>query len=268
MKHWLLLMVVCSANPAAAAFDYAANSAFSASLQSSFTAYSSHPAAFLINPALMKKAGNAALSINYCQPWGISQLQYGSLAAVLPLGQFGSALMIERMGHTRYQESRIMPALSWHQLSSGLSLGISIPVYIVSADRYSASNAVGINVGFSWRISESLNIGGSAENFNRPLLAGSVEELPQHLRFGLAWFANDDLTTFINVQKDAWFDPEVVFGVDYTPTSAFTITSSYSSAGEMPAAGIRTGIGHWRVEYAWQYHLELGASHVFGLSWQ
>ena len=128
-------------------------------------------------------------------------------------------------------------------------------------------NTLGFSVGFRYKISPYLWIGGTIENINRPELNGYSEELPQIIQFGLQYKVVNQLFTHLSIQKDAWFSPIVSIGIEYEIVKSLQLSSGFSSAASLPSIGICLNIFSVKVDYSVQHHFDLGPTHFVGIAY-
>jgi hypothetical protein len=250
-----------------AAFDYPAISAHNAGLANSNLASTIAPDGFLLNPALSVNARSFYAGLNYFQLFNLKELTYSSGQAAFSFKGFGFGAGIQTFGATLYRENRITLNSSKTILKNKLAVGLSVNIYNISVQNYSNINSFGLDLGFRFSLSENWHIAGVVENINQPKLNGHAEELPNRIQFGFEYRVTDQLYSNVSIQKDAWFDPAVLVGVEYNLSNSLGILSGFSSAASLPSGGISLNVLNINISYSIQHHFELGPTHFIGIAY-
>lgn len=249
-----------------AAFDYPAYSARNAALSNSYLAATGIHDGFMINPALSSQTGAFYASLNYSQLYNIKELQYANGLAVLPLAAFGLGVGVENFGGALYSENKITINSSKLFYNNSLAVGVSLGVYHLSAEGYGSSSTVGLSIGILYQVTPNLHIAGVVENFNQPSINGFGEELPQRIQAGLQFEPVSHLRTHLKIQKDSYFSPEVLLGVEYRLFTNFEVFSGYSTLVTSPSFGFSLNAAKVEASYAIQHHFDLGTTHFIGIA--
>jgi len=249
------------------AFDYPAISAHNAGLANSNLASTIVPDGFLLNPALSVNAISFYAGLNYFQLFNLKELTYSSGQAALPLKGFYFGLGIQTFGETLYRENKITLNSSKKLIDQKLAIGLSVNIYNISVQNYNNINTWGLDLGFRFSLSENWHVAGVVENINQPKLNGYAEELPNRVQFGFEYRVASQLYSNVSIQKDAWFDPAVLVGVEYSLTNSLGILSGFSSAANLPSGGINLNILNINISYSIQHHFELGPTHFIGIAY-
>lgn len=267
MKIFSLIIIFMTLTSAHAAFDYPAISAHSAGLANSNLASTRTPDAFLINPALSVNVRSFYAGLNYFQLFNLSELAYSSGQAAFSFGGFAFGAGIQTFGGILYRENKITFSSARHFINKKLAVGLSVNIYNISVQNYNSINAFGLDLGFRLALSENWHMAGVVENINQPKLNGYAEELPNRAQFGFEYRVTDQLYSNVSIQKDGWFDPVVLVGVEYGLTNMLGIISGFSSAANLPSGGISLNIHNIHIDYSVQHHFELGPTHFIGIAY-
>jgi len=268
MRLLLSIILVLVILPCAyAAFDYPAISAHNAGLANSNLASTIQPDAFLLNPALSVNTHAFFAGLNYFQLFNLKELAYSSGQVAFSLKGFGFGAGIQTFGATLYRENKITLNSSKIFLKDKLALGLSVNMYNISVQNYNSINAFGLDLGFRFSLSENWHVAGVVENINQPKLNGYSEELPSRVQFGFEYRVTDQLYSNLSIQKDAWLDPAVLVGVEYSLSNSLGINSGFSSAANLPSGGINLNILNISISYSIQHHFELGPTHYIGIAY-
>lgn len=267
MKIFFVTFTLFVFTAAHAAFDYPAISAHNAGLANSNLASTRVPDGFLLNPALSVNAKSFYAGLNYFQLFNLKELTYSSGQAAFSFKGFGFGAGIQTFGSTLYRENKISLNSSMTFLNNKLAVGLSINIYNIYVENYNSINAVGLDLGFRFSLSENWHIAGVVENINQPKLNGYAEELPNRVQFGFEYRVTNQLYSNVSIQKDAWFDPTILVGIEYTLSNSLGILSGFSSAANLPCGGISLNVLNINISYSLQQHFELGPTHFIGISY-
>lgn len=252
--------------PLHAAFDYPAYSARNAAMANSYIASTFARDGFLMNPALLSNLTSFYAALNYSQLFNLNDLRYATGMVGMSLKSFGVGLGVEDFGNTLYRETKFTFSASKLFYNNVLAIGLSFQFYNVSVENYGSSNSIGLNLGIRYQILPVLHIAGAIENFNRPDLNGYGEEIPQRIQVGFQYKPLDQLAAHLKIQKDSWFSPEVLLGIEYQILNNLELYSGYSTLGTIPSFGILLNVAKVEVSYAMQYHFDLGPTHFIGIA--
>lgn len=267
MKIFCITFLVLILTHVYAAFDYPAISAHNAGLANSNLASTLSPDGFLLNPALSVNAKSFYAGLNYFQLFNLKELTYSSGQVAFSFKGFGFGAGIQTFGETLYRENKITLNSSKAFLKDKLAIGISVEIYNISIQNYNSINAFGADLGFRFSLSENWHVAGVVENINQPKLNGYSEELPSRIQFGFEYRVTNQLYSNVLIQKDAWFDPAVLVGVEYDLSNSLGILSGFSSAANLPSGGINLNILNISISYSIQHHFELGPTHFIGIAY-
>ncbi len=267
MKHWFFtLFLAFSASSLFGAFDYPAFSARNAALSGSDLAAAAGWDGFLMNPALSASASRFLGELNYFQLFNLKELRYTSGLAVFPFRGWGIGVGVENFGGTLYSESKLTVNGARRFFDAQLSVGVSVHLYHISAKNYGGSSAMGLSVGFQYRLLPTVHIAGAIDNLNRPAINGFSEQVPQTIRMGLQYQPVEKISAYAAVRKDSWFSPELAVGLAYQLFDNMRLQSGYSTRADIPSFGVLFNVLNAEVSYALQYHFDLGETHFFSVA--
>lgn len=262
-----LIILLLAIHPAYSAFDYPAFSPRHAALANSVLAGKGIGDGFVLNPALAVNAAAFYGALNYSQLFDLKELRYTNGLIGLPLNGLGLGVSIEDFGGSLYREDKLSFAVARLWYGGKLALGISVHWYHVSAKNYESINSLGISVGFRYQVTSHLSAAGVVDNVNQPRLNGFSEQIPQRISMGLFYRVSDDMDTYIAVQKDSWYSPELSMGVEYRLLRGLRIMTGYSTLASVPTAGLELKSANIKIGYSLQYHFELGITHFVGIAY-
>lgn len=261
------LMIFCFGSKAAfSAFDYPAYSARSAALSNSYIASTLARDGFILNPALLANASSFYAALNYSQLFNLKELRYANGMIIFPFKSFGVGGAIENFGTSMYRETRISLNAAKLFYNNSLSVGLSLHYYQISVDNYRNSATIGLNFGIRYQILPILHLAGAIENFNQPKLNGFGEQIPQRIQFGFQYQPVEQIAAHVKVQKDSWYSPNLSLGIEYQVFSSLGFYTGYSTLATIPSFGVRLDILKVEINYAMQYHFDLGSTHFVGIA--
>jgi len=266
MKKLAIITLFLIWNFSFAAFDYPARSAANAATGGSGSAASHLSGNFLLNPALsLNTLYPLSIGFSYFRLYNLPEFGYANAVATLRRGNYGMGLAIEHFGSRLYREETLFLNGARRFLNDKLTIGLTLKFYFLVVENYENASAAGADIGIRYRITERLSIGSAIENVNQPRINGYREELPQRMRLGIEYQPAKELYFYADLEKDAFYEPILAVGIAYQLYSNLFIRSGYNSAGPLPSVGLGLRVKGIQIDYATQYHFDLGATHFFGI---
>jgi hypothetical protein len=251
-----------------AAFELTGQNAFLNGISNSSVVAGQLFSAFLLNPATSASDRQPGLGLTYFKPYNIADLNHATLVLTFPFHNWGSGLSFYTFGNSIYTENRITLNLSRSFYNNRLSVGFNSHWYNLRVDQYSSPNAISADVGFQYRINSNLIAGFVLRNFSQPKLNNYAEEIPIVTAWGLSYKIDENIDTYLALQKENWFPLNVAFGLDFKAGSVVSFQSGFCTSPAAPALGLRINYSILNIHYAFQYHFELGSTHFWGISFQ
>ncbi len=249
-----------------AAFEYSNSNAFVNGTAGSSIASSQFFSGFLLNPAVSADLEAINVGLTYSRPYGISELVQAGIIANYLHAPYGIGVSFSSFGNNVFRESRLSFNLSRLFLDDKVSIGTNLHWYSIHAENYEIVNSLGVDVGVFYKISPSVNTGFSVQNINQPKIRNHAEELPLVTSWGFSFMPDEHISTYVAVQKDAWHPLAIHCGVNVRANSYFSLQSGFSSYPSVPALGVHFKQNWFNLAYVFQYHFELGATHLWGIS--
>jgi hypothetical protein len=131
---------------------------------------------------------------------------------------------------------------------------------------YNNLNTVGIDAGVQYLLHPGLLMGFSLINLNQPVLAGYREEIPLITRWGISYHPTKRITAFASISKDSWFPLSLRMGFQLLVNPFLSLYSGLNTDPSVPSLGLQLRRNRISVNYAFQYHFDLGGSHMWGLT--
>ncbi len=261
-----MIVSVVSIQPIIAQFEHHIVGARPASLGGSGMLLKNDPWAALANPAMYVSITDVSVSAAYT-PGRFALPELGSSAATtvfpLPIGTLAAA--VHRFGFDLYSETTVSVSGS-RSVGDRLAVGATLNWYHLSIERYGAAATVGITVGINAEITDNLSSGFVVSNINRPSIGHGKNTLPQMIRAGLLYRPHPLIRILAEIEKDVLFEPEFRFGVEYFLTESFFIRAGMNDRPTRAAGGFSVSVGNLQIDYALQWHFELGQTHFFTLT--
>jgi len=224
------------------------------------------PWAAFVNPALYASIYNATASAAYIPGrFGLSELQSSAATVIYPLSIGTAAAAVHRFGFDLYTETTISISGA-RSVGDRLAVGGTLNWYHLSIERYGSAATAGITAGIRAEITEQLSTGFVVSNINRPAIGQNNNTLPQVIRAGLLYRPHPLITIAAEIEKDILFDPEFRFGAEYILSESFYIRAGMNDRPARTAGGFTLNHRSIQLDYALQWHFELGQTHFITLT--
>jgi len=200
------------------------------------------------------------------QPFGLSELSNGSVAAAAPFN-FGSlGFALRKYGFELYRE--LTGTLSYANTFKGVHLGININYNSVTIKNYGSAGTVGIDAGLIVPVIQNFQWGIFIKNLNSPTIGISKEKLPQSFTTGVAYLPISNFTLLLDMEKEINFDLAGRFGFEYWLIDAVALRGGVSDVPTQFSGGVGIRYSLFQVDYAFTTHQELGSTHCFSITIQ
>lgn len=261
----ILIIFFCALN-LFASFETSNNSAFQGGLANSTIAADNQTPTFLINPATSSASHNFFAGISYYRPYGLSELNSGEFVITAPFKNLVTGIDLSTFGSKQYRENRISFNLSTSFLNKKLSAGANFHWYHITVQNYQNSSSLGLDVGVQYKITPGIFSGFAINNVNQPKINGYAEEIPVITTWGFMVKLDDHLTTHIAVRKESWFAPSLLLGVNFFVNQSLSLQTGFNTYPSVPSLGFKLNKSKITIYYSFQYHMLLGATHYWGIS--
>lgn len=252
--------------PLMAAFELSMSDANLSGLSGSAVASDQIYSAYLLNPAVTAALDHHNLGIQYFIPYGISELNSGSLVTNIVTSFINAGLAVSTLGNEIYHENQVIVNFSRSLLKRRFFIGLNLRWYSIQIKNYENLNVLGMDAGVQYKLYPGLLMGFSLLNLNQPLVYQHKEELPLVANWGMQISLTDQFTSYLSIQKDAWFAPSLRLGFSFWVNSFLRIQSGINSYPAIPSFGFHLKRNWVAVDYSLQYHFDLGITHFWGLS--
>lgn len=221
--------------------------------------------AALGNPAGLAFNQQTSISASIDRKFVLKELQTVSLAACLPLANWGGlAACIESGGFEAFRQTRVGLAYGKNLIAEKFALGLRLWWLQTSIPDYGNAGLPSFDLGIMGKLSEKIMVGVYAASPVRVKLAS--EPLDGLIRWGLAYMPSFKVTIFAELEKDFRHPLTGKTGIEYCPVPQLVLRCGWNSE---PAA-IYAGLGffitrQWSIDWAFSYHQWLGFSPVFSI---
>ncbi len=261
----MLLLLLTTAGLAFATGDLPERGARSAAMGGGGVALGGDAWLALRNPALL--AGVATMAAVSSTPWRFGFTELSSSAAVWtqPFAFCAAALTLTRSGSPLYRETEAAVSAG-AAFGAGLAIGMSARVLNVAIERYGSTTVPLVDVGATAEPLPSLTLGLRAGNVTLSSLRGVVyDRLPSLLHLGAVWRADSTVLLLVELEKDPRWPVLARVGGELQVGDALYLRAGSTLAPWTASGGFAVRWQRFIVEYACQWHPDLGASHTFGI---
>lgn len=261
-------MITCGIQRTSAQFEQHVLGARPASYGGSGLLLRNDPWAALVNPAMYASINDISASAAYIPGrFALSELQSSAATLIFPSSIGAAAAAIHRFGFDLYAETTVSFSAA-HTFGDRLAVGGTINWYHLSIERYGSASTAGITAGVRADITEKLSTGFVVSNINRPAIGSNRNKLPQVIRAGLLYRPHPMINIAAEVEKDILFDPEFRFGAEYLLSEFFILRAGMNDRPARAAGGFTLAHPNIQVDYALQWHFELGQTHFITITFR
>jgi hypothetical protein len=219
----------------------------------------------LTNPAGLAGEDRMVVALSVAPaPFELDELRRNSAAVVFPFPDFISSLTVSKYGFDDYRELSVRVSCAL-QIFGSVQAGITTGYNRLAIKGFGSDDALTVDVGLIWRITDDFTLGSVATNVNAPVIGFTREQIPQSLSLAGTWIPSPGFLLALDLVKDAAFPPEVKFGVEYQPVDGFVIRGGVANEPSSYSAGFGMRLGGFGLDYAFSRHPDLGMTHRFGI---
>jgi len=250
-----------------ASFELKGSSARIQALGQAYVGLANTPEAIFMNCSGLAQLTSFSGSVFYTRPFEMKELNYGSLAAIVPtpLGNFATGLI--GFGNEYYREQSFILAVS-RSARHNYYYGFNLHYMKLQISGYGSDFSVGVDFGFLIKMSKQLNWGFFATNLNRATLGRGEDNLPQTFCSGISIFPLNNLLLNLDLFKDSRLPLEFRCGIEYLLFNRIALRSGFATEPAQFCAGLGFQFSHVAVDYAVTTHQSLGLTHHFSLQLQ
>ncbi len=221
--------------------------------------------AVFLNPGGLSQLSGIEISLFYQKPFGVSDLNFGTLTVSFPVWQRRFSLGFLTLGNGLYTQQMVALGYS-HHYREKFYYGVSLRYQGTHIEGYGSGGAVGVDLGMVVPISAQLKLGFAAKNLNRPTLGAFDENLPQTFNIGASVQPLANVLFNFEIFKDVRFAPEFRFGTEFRPMENLALRAGTANNPSRFSAGFGVNVKLFSVDYAFFTHNDLGLTHQFSFS--
>lgn len=250
-----------------ASFELKGSSARVQGLGLAYVGLANTPEAIFINSSGLAQLKGFASSIYYTRPFGIKELNYGSIVATMSTPLANVALGCLNFGNELYNELSFILAFARHYRNN-FFYGINLHYMKLQIAGYGSDFSFAFDGGFLAKLNDHLGWGFFATNITRTRIGNSKDQLPQTICSGFSYAPCHDLVLNIDIFKDVNFPIELRLGIEYRLLNRLALRTGIVSEPTQFACGIGFFFSRFTVDYAMTTHQILGLSHHVSLQLQ
>ncbi len=263
---YLLIICFLSCSELLASFEHKdQGSAYIAAGSCGIAAYNNAFAIFN-NPANIGVSGNADINLFYRNFYGLKDINQISLASHFHIHRLPMGLGISTFGNKLYRETELRTGVTF-EIIQQIRMGVSLNLYHLAIENYGSSMSWGFDLAMIKNISEKITMAFVASNLNEPKIGSVAERIPTHFGFGLAYHPIADTELNFDLIKDDEFDFDYRFGIQYKTNTWLSLLCGYRDLVNSISAGLKISKDNYNLNYAFQYHLQLGGSNSMSVGY-
>jgi hypothetical protein len=239
----------------------------SAGMGCAYTALSNDVFSNIINPAGTSKIGDRSISAAISpSPYGLNELQTMYIGYAEPFTFGNIQITVSSYGFDLFKKY-ITSICYAKTFINNFSLGLNLHYDYYNIKNYGSSGLFGVDIGTMIDIISGLNWGMSLSNINSPELGNDNDKTEQLFKMGLSYSPIKEFIMDIDIQKDLKYPANICFGFDYHIASPFSIRAGINTEPAQYSFGFGLLYLNFILDYAIILHNELGASHMFSISY-
>lgn len=220
----------------------------------------------LLNPAGLSGVAEPVIGFSYSpSPFGLTELRRSAFCLALPLPWCTTSLEAVRYGFDLYRELTVALGFAI-PIGGTLCAGFTCTVNHLFVSGYGSTSALGLNAGFLWSLTQDVQLGAAAMNFNGPTLGATGEKLPQSMLVGVRCTPVAGGLIQCDINMDIRFPAELRIGFEYEILGALAFRAGVSGEPSTIAVGAGVHISAFSADYSLSRHEVLGFTHQIGLS--
>ena len=215
---------------------------------------------------------NLSLSVGYCAPYGLPELEQRSILLNLPSRANMVTLGVAERGDGLYKE-RILSASISRQASPSTRIMFSLGMFSMSIDGLGEAGFLGFGAGLRSRpfrtLEACVGLGDLASSSTSGSTRGAVREAVRStFLLGLSLTPSENLTAAGEVRKSPGQQSSFHLGVDLEPQKGIRIRCGLQTVPVELAMGFAVELGRLSIESASSFHSVLGRTDVVTLTFR
>lgn len=240
-------------------------SPFWASGNSAFVSFYAGNAVF-INPALLGLVKNSRIELSYRNFYGLRELNQLGLSLPVLWHKVPLAVGVSHYGNALYSENTVRAAAALKAYGN-FYIGLRLDWYFLQIKNYGHNSTLGLSAAAIYRIVANLQSGFVITNINEPEIGRTHERLPMRFALALAYKIAPGMELTAASLKSSDFDFEYRVGLRYAALTQLHLLAGLRNPENILCAGFQIIHKFLSINYAMEYHPELGASHSVGIEY-
>ena len=261
----MIFFAVFICSPLFAAFEDTNTSARSEGLAGAAVARTMGAESLFRNPAAM--LANGAVFDSYLfitKPFNMAELNLGAGALQVTRKRYAVGVGIKYFGNSIYRENQFYLAAAL-RATNRLIVGLDVRYATLAIKHYGQAGTVVIDFGVIAELHKNVTWGFAVKNVNYAAIGRAREQLPHILSTGISIKAASHFLFSADLYKDARFTTDARFGLEYTPLKMLSLRVGTALEPSRIGAGFSLNFMHFRIDYAFKSHIDLGAAHLFSI---
>ncbi len=218
-----------------------------------------NPACILFEPQSMDAFAS------YANPFHIPELHLGGVALQYSAKRYAVGGAVQYFGNRIYRENQFLLTGAL-RAAKRFVVGANVRYAALTISGYGQSGALLFDVGGLLRLHPGVAFGFAIKNANYAVIGRAREPMPQILSTGVSVRAAPRLLLNVDLYKDARFPVDARFGAEFSPFSVLSLRVGTATEPSRVCAGFSLKFVHFRIDYAFKSHDDLGASHLFSFN--
>jgi hypothetical protein len=253
--------VILTAVTSYAAFDFIGLGAESISLGNAMVAYRAHSYAVYYNPAHISSAQKPAIEFGYRSFFGLSSPRQIYLLFNHSIRKIPFSCCCMYLGNPVYNEMQFAAGSSY-TFQKKVAVGMSLNLYALNISGYASSVNAGVNLGFSYLLTDQFVMGVLITNLNQPKFSRCGEKVPQSFSLGWCYSPQENFALCYELYRDVKYETEYRAGVMIRIPPALAVRFGLEDKMNTCNLGLGITVHGIQFDYAVILHQVLGISHV------
>lgn len=220
------------------------------------------------NPGAMSRIEKSEMAVGFDLRYGLKELSTVDLALAWKRqnGTFGFG--ISAFGGKLFKQQTIGMAYS-NQMGI-VSAGLKAELFQTQIDGFGSATSLIFSFGGIAELSPKFFIGANISNINRAKVsAESNNRLPTGVQLGINYLPTDQLSLFLEIEKDIQLEPITKLGISYSIKDWIILRSGINTQPSRLFFGLGILPGKISINYAYGQNSSLGSTHhlSFGMPW-
>ncbi|SHO59452.1 hypothetical protein [Algoriphagus zhangzhouensis] len=220
------------------------------------------------NPGALSRIEKSEMAVGFDLRYGLKELSTGDLALAWKRqnGTFGFG--ISAFGGKLFKQQTIGMAYS-NQMGI-VSAGLKAELLQTQIDGFGSATSLIFSFGGIAELSPKFFIGANISNINRAKVsAESNNRLPTGVQLGINYLPTDQLSLFLEIEKDIQLEPITKLGISYSIQDWIILRSGINTQPSRLFFGLGILPGKISINYAYGQNSSLGSTHhlSFGMPW-